>query len=446
MWILSGNGIFSYSIGLIFNGEILIMENINFEINTAQKKVIRKTIGLFLGMMVLLTFFSNTINNFSLARVECQLPSSGFLVREIWGKGTVTAKSLVDVFIETDSYRRVEEVKVKVGEKVQKGQELVVLEQVEEWDGLREAQIHYELKKVALEELEEQIQPQLNAIAEAKELLERASEEEIKMQKLYDAGAATLSELKDASRKRDTAEREYRVANENEEKRIAKLKRDITSKQYELQLAEIQIEKIKKQKSFKNIITAPCDGIIKNFRVVKGTMLNNSKSVCTLAETDKGFEFTAVIDNSDAEFISVGDEVDISIKTLGSKKIKGKVKEIKDSLQQKGEKKDLAVEIPQEGLIGDENGEIYISKKTTFYDLLLPNAAIVSENGGNFVYVLKEKKGPLGNAYHVQKAAVSIADEDNLKTAIVNGISKKDNVVVNKNKPIYEGERVMLSK
>lgn len=58
-----------------------------------RKKLIGKLSLLFLMTMIGLTFFSNTINNFALPRVQTVRPASGALIKEIFGEGTVEVKS-----------------------------------------------------------------------------------------------------------------------------------------------------------------------------------------------------------------------------------------------------------------------------------------------------------------------------------------------------------------
>jgi HlyD family secretion protein len=59
--------------------------------------------------------------------------------------------------------------------------------------------------------------------------------------------------------------------------------------------------------------------------------------------------------------------------------------------------------------------------------------------------VLKERKGALGNEFYVQKVSVSTGDSDNIKTAVLNGISPMDKVVSDSDKSISDGARVMLA-
>lgn len=434
------------------------MQNIELAANAARKKFIGRMMVVFLGVMILLTFFSNTINNFSLPRVKVEQPASGALVKEINGKGIIEAKEPVEIFVDSESNKRVQEVKVKAGDKVKMGQELVLFEKQDVTEQLRELQISYERKKIALERKMEETAPgsfitQERSIEQASDKVEKGQKDLESKRKLFEAGAASMEEVKtleknleDAARELSQKIQDLSIARENEEKRLRNVQRDIKDGQYDLQLQEIAIEKLKKDKDFVNVITAPFEGIVNAVTITKGTYINNSKSLCTLADTSKGFEFKASIDEENARYVTVGDLVDVSLKSLSGKRLRGKIVEITDSQVQKGEKKELRVEIPQDGISGGESGEIYVSKKTKFYDILVPNSAVVDEGENSYVYVLKEKKGPLGNEFYIQKAAVSTDDSDNLKTAILNGLSRNERVIVNSDKQIADGSRVMIEK
>lgn len=108
---------------------------------------------LFLTIMLLLTFFSNTIMNYSLAEVGTAYASHGPLTTKIRGDGYVEAKDPIQVT--TDKESEVLKVFVKDGDKVKKGQTLFLLEGTTV-DELKQAQtdlmnLNYEYAKSLLE-------------------------------------------------------------------------------------------------------------------------------------------------------------------------------------------------------------------------------------------------------------------------------------------------------
>lgn len=81
---------------------------------------------IFLSVMLLLTFFSNTIMNYSLPEVAAQYVQSGSITAKIRGTGVVESGDPYE--IKVTETRKVSSVAVRVGDQVQKGDVLVYLE------------------------------------------------------------------------------------------------------------------------------------------------------------------------------------------------------------------------------------------------------------------------------------------------------------------------------
>lgn len=100
---------------------------------------------IFLTIMLLLTFFSNTIMNYSLPEVSAKYVESGSLSEQIRGTATVEAAQEYEVKY-TGSSRVVEAVEVKQGDTVEKGQVLLRFEEGDSPD-LEQAQSDLEAKQ-----------------------------------------------------------------------------------------------------------------------------------------------------------------------------------------------------------------------------------------------------------------------------------------------------------
>ncbi|MDE6640006.1 MAG: biotin/lipoyl-binding protein [Acetatifactor sp.] len=110
---------------------------------------------IFLSVMLVLTFFANSIMNYSLPEVATSYVQSGSITAKIRGTGTVESGDPYEVKV-TES-RKVSSVAVSVGQTVQKGDVLFYLEDAESEElkaaksALEEAQKKYELAVLTAE-------------------------------------------------------------------------------------------------------------------------------------------------------------------------------------------------------------------------------------------------------------------------------------------------------
>ena len=94
-----------------------------------RKDWIKNILIVFLIILLLLTFFSNTIMNYSLAEVSSSYITSGSISTAIRGTGTIQSVDPYNVTISEG--RKVESVNVRKGDTVSKGDVLFVLEEGE---------------------------------------------------------------------------------------------------------------------------------------------------------------------------------------------------------------------------------------------------------------------------------------------------------------------------
>ncbi len=90
---------------------------------------VKNAVIVFLSIMLVLTFFSNTIMNRSLPEVACTFVESGAINAKIRGSGTVTAGESYEVIM--DQAREVASVLVRVGDSVMAGDVLFTLAETE---------------------------------------------------------------------------------------------------------------------------------------------------------------------------------------------------------------------------------------------------------------------------------------------------------------------------
>ena len=119
------------------------------ETNVKRREWVKTAAIIFLVVMLVLTFFSNTILNHSLPEVATANVTSGTINAKIRGSGTVSANETYDVTIKQT--RKVASVKVRVGDSVSAGDVLMTLE-AEESDELKQAQTELESMELSYEQ------------------------------------------------------------------------------------------------------------------------------------------------------------------------------------------------------------------------------------------------------------------------------------------------------
>ncbi len=128
------------------------------ENGTKRKEWVKNAAIVFLIILLLLTFFSNTIQNYSLPEVATQYVESGSITAKIRGMGVVESGDPYNVKIK--EVRQVSSVEVKVGDKVEKGQVLCYLTE-EDSQELDQAKTELEQKQQALEKAQFNFEKQL---------------------------------------------------------------------------------------------------------------------------------------------------------------------------------------------------------------------------------------------------------------------------------------------
>ena len=107
------------------------------EMQVKKREWVKNAAIIFLAVMLILTFFSNTFMNRSLPEVATQYVQSGEITAQIRGSGAVTANGTYDIVLPQS--REVESVKVREGDTVKEGDVLFTLTAAKS-DDLRQAQ------------------------------------------------------------------------------------------------------------------------------------------------------------------------------------------------------------------------------------------------------------------------------------------------------------------
>lgn len=175
------------------------------EKDTKRKQYIKKIAGIFLVLLLILTFFSNTIMNYSLPEVATETVSAGTVSNKVRGQGTVETNS--DYEVTVSGTRVIKEVKFEVGDTVKEGDVLFTFEEGENAeltmaeDELAAKELEY--AKALLKQLPDYTDDNMD-IENAQDELDKAKEEKEEAEKNAKALKKAKKEEKKAQEKVDT--------------------------------------------------------------------------------------------------------------------------------------------------------------------------------------------------------------------------------------------------
>ena len=158
---------------------------------------------IFLSIMLVLTFFSNTFMNYSLPEVSTQYVTSGSISAKIRGSGSVTANE--EYIVETEQSRKIEAVLVQVGQSVKAGDVLFVLGEGDSTElddaklALETAEIEYE--RALIEASREKYTAESEAVYDAREDYLDAKETAENIKKAEAAISSAKTELDEKTAK-----------------------------------------------------------------------------------------------------------------------------------------------------------------------------------------------------------------------------------------------------
>ncbi|MBG9735371.1 efflux RND transporter periplasmic adaptor subunit [Paenibacillus alvei] len=368
-----------------------------------QKRNIRLVFGLFIGLLIGFTLFSNTLATMSLPKVVLAMPSRGQLVHTFTGSGKVKWKA--ETALSNNSGWRVEKVLVKEGELVQKGQTLVIYNK---------------------EAAEQQI---FDEQASLKKL--KLSQEELKRNFI------------EASQKAD-------------EQAIAAAKNALGISEVDLEVQERRIQKLQHDLKANGMLVAPFDGVVTKVGATEGQLSGGASSDVVISNGSLGFEFEFLAPATMAAPLEVGESVKVRVEGSQTLQVEGRIEHIQNAVSsyQTGapdgkitnadvSMKLVRITLKNQDIKGGEKAQVELTKVTDDV-LLVPNKAIRDDGGEKYVFGIEEKNGPLGNAFYIRKQLVTVIDSNESVSAVTEGLFEDGKIVTESSEPLQAGDKIRL--
>ena len=443
-----------------------------------RKDWIKNLAILFLSIMLVLTFFSNTIMNYSLPQVATQYVQQGDISPKVRGSGVAEVEDPYSVKV--PNARVIKNVNVMVGDTVKKDDVLFELED-QESEELKQARQDYEdaksnfqkalysgeLTNEAVERIrngefltEDEMQERLDAansnynsaVAEDMEAgleVERlgGGSDTSGMGSTQAAAVAAQDARKLAQAQAYKAETEAKLtkATNSRDTTIKSIQAELELKSIKKTMDEAQakIEKLEKQEKGATVKT-PVSGTVTSVTYSIGDTTSGDTAGAVIQQEGKGMTVSFTCTKEQAQTLKVGEEAKPQNEWAYSE-FSAKLLSITADPSDSSGSKILKFEIQSPDVEPGDNVQLSVGANSKSYDLTVPNSAVREDNNGKFILIVSSRESPLGNRYIATRVDVQVLDSDELLTAISGALSGYEYVITTATKPVSAGMQVRLA-
>ena len=435
-----------------------------------KSKKLTMALGIFFTIVLILTFFSNTIYNYNLPLVTIAMPGKGKLVHKVTGNSEIEYKDSYKVY--SDIEGKIHEIYVDENQSVEKGDAIVKITPTESEVDLLKQDIIKKENEISLAQLKldrlseedkkytdemEKQKSKMNDIEtkgevkQYKDKIKNAKEEYEKIKKLYEIGAEPYSKVLAQENLIKELENDYDIFMDQEmttsSESLSSLhlnKKDtkISIKETELNInvLKLELESLNKtMNTYKDgTIYADRSGIIHLYNLELKSTVTLSSPIGVIGVVSDDYICELRIDSKERENINQNSIVKIN-STGTNSGIKGEILSI-DKIEG-SDMYEVRIGVLSEQEIAGQSCNITIENSSDIYDILVENSAVRKDANGYYIFVVKEEKDSLKKKYIVKRVDVTLLDRDE-KYSAIDGLEFIEPVVVRSDKNIYNGNRV----
>ncbi|WP_440962280.1 efflux RND transporter periplasmic adaptor subunit [Paenibacillus nitricinens] len=374
-----------------------------------RKRNIQVVFMVFMGLLLFFTVFSNTIQSLTLPKVRTEKPTKGNLLLTIEASGIL--HPLAEAKLSNTTGLKVQQILVKEGQRVEKGQKLIIYE-----------------SKTAEQELKDEI--------------------------------TNLEKLKIDQQNRQ--DQYIQSALEEDEFKIRNARRDIEKGKLDILAQENKISGLKNRLTSEKQLFSPFDGLISKLNAVEGlTSLGEPEVI--VSNSSQGYRLDIIMDSAHLSSlgISTGEKVEVDVDMSHGQEaqtISGSIEEIVNSESridssssndsgktQTIPQKALRIKVVDLELKGGEQARVKFEKRSLQEGLLLSKEAIHEDREGLFVYKVDEQRGALGNVFVAKKVRIHSSEKNEKETMIQSDVLYvEDSIILESSEPLEDGNRVRL--
>ncbi len=428
------------------------------------KKVIAG-FGVFLVFMAACTLISKSVYAYRLPMVSTTVPESKYVEHKVEVEGIVVAGGERPVTYLPGF--RIASMPVRVGDRVEEGDVLFQID-LEDLEGMIEdkesesskisLQIDTILENQAIEEQKKELE-----LARAREDYDitarlqdtqvgRAAENYVQAENELEeeGGGGEDKELKSALQSAAYGEADAKAARDQAVREAGRKVEDILlpeNASSDLDIARLELSGISEElkslrqiKDSQGIVTAPFGGVITEVLVGTGGRTGDT-AVMLISDETLPCQLKVILDKEQKKYIGLGDEVGVSLEGQG-REWEEKIAYLAES-REAAEKYEALIELPEGVGTPGISGSISRSEQGEKYRLCLPLTAVHEADKQNYVYVLREREGILGEEYYVDTVNVKVLDRNESLAAVEGGVlDEESRIIVSSTKEIVKGETV----
>ncbi|MFS0840593.1 efflux RND transporter periplasmic adaptor subunit [Paenibacillus sp. 1P03SA] len=377
-----------------------------------RKRNIRIIAGLFIGGLILFTLFGNTLQALTLPKVRTESAIYGSLIHTLEGTGVL--RPLAEEKLGSPADWKVKAVLVKEGDRVTKGQKLVV----------------YDSKSAERELLDE---------------------------------TAQLEKLK--IELQNTQDQFIEASKEGDEMKVRSVSRELETRKLDIRVQERKIQDLREKLADRKDLAAPFEGVITKVNARAGAMTAGEPEI-VITDSAKGYrlEFAADAALLTSLGITAGTKLEVGLGTPDQQPrlIEGTVEEAGDAeplttaasppggeAEESGvltvTRKTLRVKVEDPELKGGERAFVKLTKRSVQQGFKVSTDAVHQERDGKFIYKIEEQKGALGNIFVVRRVPVRFSEANGSETVIqTDSLNEKDLIILKSSEPLQDNNRVRL--
>lgn len=347
--------------------------------------------------------------------------------QNVFASGKLEVKDLAE--FKADTKTTVQEIPVKAGDKVSKGQIILVMD-------TSSLSVEASQKDLECKELRAKIINSESNIRLFQQAYDTAQKDYNNTKVLMESGAASLKELEQAGQK----------VTEAQENLVVEQEANLPLLKAQLEQAEVLYQKAQ-EKLQKATIHSPYDGTVLNLAVKAGQEVENGTLLAQIGNPAQLLIETG-INEVDAALLKVGDQVEITNSALLKEPLLGSIETIAPTAEvvatSQGEQTQVKIRISVPATEGESplkpgfNVNLKVILQQKEQALLVPLEAVIEGEGQKLVYVV-------GQDGIVSEKEVQTGLSNELFMEIVAGLQVGEKVILNPDGQIKDGVQVIVN-